>query len=214
MPRDIAISSEISLTGEGAAWLPRHATVIIADVHLGYATAAKRRGGYLPGVESAAASADRALAVARRVGATRLVVAGDLRHSTRDVDAAELEEVRLFRAGLSTLAHVELVAGNHDRGMAGMTTSTRVGDVEVCHAPPADVPANWVICGHLHPTVTVRDETGAGARYPCALVGPRIVVLPAFSAWAGGVPVRRLLPSLPAGEWQSYPIAGGEIFAL
>ena len=214
MPREIAITSEITLTGAGAAWLPAEAALVIGDVHLGYARAARRRGGYLPSVESADAAADRALAATHRVGATRLVIAGDLRHSTRDVDSGELAEVRAFRARLASLARVELVAGNHDRGGEDMVARVLIGSVSVVHEPPSTVPGHWVICGHLHPTVTVRDETGAGARYPCALVGPRIIVLPAFSAWAGGVAVRRLLTSLPAGEWKTYPIAGGEIYSL
>ena len=214
MPREIVITSEITLIGEGAAWLPHAATLVVADVHLGYARAARRRGGYLPAAESAEAAADRVLAAARRVGATRLVIAGDLRHSTHDVDDGERADVRAFRARLASLDRVELVAGNHDRGDDEMTPSARIGSVSVVHAPPTSAPDHWVICGHLHPTVTLRDETGAGARYPCALVGASIIVLPAFSAWAGGVAVRRLLPSLPPGDWTTYPIAGGEIYSF
>lgn len=207
----VEVAPGLRFTGDGAAWLPDEATAVIADVHIGYARAARRRGGYLPPVEGAAALAARVLALTGRVGARRLVIAGDLRHSTRDVDAAELAEVASFLDRLAPLERVELVSGNHDRGAAGMLPLVRVGDVDVVHEPPAAEPARWTVCGHLHPSTTVRDETGAGARYPCALAGARTLVLPAFTEWAGGSRVSRIAARLPAGEWRQLVIAGGMV---
>ena len=103
--------------------------------------------------------------------------------------------------------------GNHDRGgtIVGRETegSLRIGDVDVVHVPPTATPARWTVCGHLHPRTTLRDETGASARFPCALVGDRVVVLPAFSLWAGGTSATRLLDVLPAGPWRAIPMSGG-----
>src|SRR5688500_15005733 len=200
MPDTIEVAPGLALTGHGAAWLPDHATLIVADVHLGYARAARRRGGWLPPGEDAEASASRLLDAAGDVGATHVVVAGDLRHSTRDVDAGELAEVRRFLALVGAAARVTLLPGNHDRhaatlyaGLAALTAEPlALGAFDVAHEPPASEPSRWTICGHLHPSTEVRDATGAGARYPCALVGPHVVVLPAFSDWAGGVRAGRL----------------------
>jgi metallophosphoesterase superfamily enzyme len=214
VPAWIEIAPGLRATGDGAAWLPDHAALVVADVHLGYARAARRRGGFLPGVETPDAVAERALAAARRVGATRLVLAGDLRHSTRDADEMERGEVAGFLARLrapGALERVDVVAGNHDRGDAHPRL-VPLGDVDVVHEPPAATPARWTVCGHLHPAATVSDATGAGARYPCFLAGPRVLVLPAFGAWAGGVRGRRLERALPAGGWRRLVIAGGEVF--
>lgn len=62
----------------------------------------------------------------------------------------------------------------------------------------------------------VADTFGAltppqAARYPCALVGENVIVLPAFSEWAGGTSAGRLLESLPPGEWRALPVSGGQI---
>src|SRR5215208_7031467 len=87
------------LTPDGSAWLPDESALVVADIHVGYARAARRRGGWLPGdVESPARLVARLLAACARVGATRLVIAGDLRHSTRDVDDAERAEVAALLA--------------------------------------------------------------------------------------------------------------------
>jgi putative SbcD/Mre11-related phosphoesterase len=209
------VGGGIRITGDGVAWLPAARTVVVADLHVGYELAAQRRGGYLPPVASGADVGELLASITTALDATRLVIAGDLRHSTRDAD--ELE-----RAELTALAHVvrshvrlDVVLGNHDRGGTlidgeGMT-AIRVGTVDVVHHPPSTAPERWTICGHLHPRITLRDETGASARYRCALVGIRTLILPAFSDWAGGTEVRRLLPGLARNPWRVLPVTGVEV---
>lgn len=218
MERWLEVAPGVRVTGDGAAWLPAHRTLVVADVHVGYELAAQRRGGYLPPVERGAVVGARLRGVADAFGAVRVVVAGDLRHSTRDVDDFEREELAHFAAALGSGLQLDVVAGNHDRGgtIVGLATAgpLRIGALDIVHEPPAAVPARWTVCGHLHPRITVRDETGAAARYPCVLVGAGVVVLPAFSEWAGGTSVARLLGRLPPGEWRALPVSRGTIADL
>jgi putative SbcD/Mre11-related phosphoesterase len=213
--RWLEIAPGLRLTGDGAAWLPGARTIIVADVHVGYELAAQRRGGYLPLVERGAAIGARLGAIAREHSATRIVIAGDLRHSTHDVDDFEREELRELADALPAAVTLDVVRGNHDLGdtIVGreVTDTLCIGDIDVVHVPPMSPPVRWTVCGHLHPRITVRDETGASARFPCALVGERLVVLPAFSAWAGGTAAGRLLESLPDGEWRALPVSDGAI---
>jgi putative SbcD/Mre11-related phosphoesterase len=213
--RWIEVAPGVRLTGDGAAWLPDARALVVADVHLGYDLAARRRGGYLPPVERGAAVGARLVAMARELSAARLIVAGDLRHSTHDVDDLEREELAALAAAFPPDMALDVVLGNHDRGGAivGRATSAplRVGGVDVVHVPPRSRPVRWTVCGHLHPRVTVHDETGASARFPCVLLGERLVVLPAFSDWAGGTAAARLLDALPPGEWRALPISHGAI---
>lgn len=221
MPRLLDVAPGLTLTGDGALLLRDHGALVVADVHVGYARAARRRGGWLPDVEPAEAAADRVCAAIAGAGATRVVVAGDLRHSTRDVDDAEMAEVRRFLARVAAAAPVHVVLGNHDRGgadayaMAGVTVSRdalHLGVATVTHEPPPAPPDRWTVCGHLHPAVTLRDETGAGVRVPCAMVAARVVVLPAFGAWAGGVAGPRLRRALFDADWRAYAVAEGEVW--
>ena len=221
MPALVDVAPGVALSGHAGAWLAASRTLVVADVHVGYARAARRRGGWLPDVERGVDAAARVLDAVRALDARRVVVAGDLRHSTRDVDPAEMAEVADFLGRVGAACEVAVVPGNHDRrgddayAAAGALVAAPpldLGDVLVAHEPPAAAPARWTVCGHLHPAVEVRDETGAGARYPCALVGPRVVVLPAFGRWAGGVAGARLRRSLFVAEWRAYAVAGGEVF--
>jgi putative SbcD/Mre11-related phosphoesterase len=215
MRRWLEIAPGLRITGDGAAWLPDAGALIVADVHLGYDLAARRRGGYLPPIERGAAVGARLVAMTRELSATRVVVAGDLRHSTHDVDDLEREELTALAAAFPPDVAFDVVLGNHDRGGAivGRETSgsLRLAGIDVVHAPPRTRPVRWTVCGHLHPRITVRDETGASARFPCALVGERLVVLPAFSDWAGGMAAGRLLDVLPAGAWRALPVSHGAV---
>ena len=218
MQRWIEIAPGLRLTGDGAAWLPDDGVLIVADVHVGYELAARRRGGYLPPVQRGAEAGARVVAMAREVGAARVVIAGDLRHSTRDVDEPERAELRAFAKAVEESTHglaLDVVPGNHDRGgsMVGREVHAplALSAADVTHEPPRTAPVRWTVCGHLHPRVTLRDETGASARYPCALVGERTLVLPAFSDWAGGTEARRLLRDLPSGRWRALPVSGGAV---
>lgn len=211
MSSTLPIAPGLALTADGAAWLPDEHALVVADVHVGYARAARRRGGWLPDVETPASLAARLVAAASRVGASRLVIAGDLRHSTRDADAAERADVAELLERVRAVLRVDVVAGNHDRGDPA-PRALAVGLVDVVHEPPAAAPARWTVCGHLHPTAELRDETGSGLRVPCALVGPRTVILPAFTDWAGGVRAGRLVRSLGWGEWRRVVMGGGRVW--
>ena len=215
MQRWIEIVPGLRLTGDGAAWLPDAGTIVVADVHVGYELAAQRRGGYLPPVERGATVGARLRELAAELDATRVVVAGDLRHSTRDVDDFERDELARLADALGAGVALDVVRGNHDRGgtIVGRETEgvLRVGDVDIVHAPPTVTPGRWTVCGHLHPRTTLRDETGASARFPCALVGDRVIVLPAFSRWAGGTSATRLLHLLPPGPWRVIPMSDGRV---
>ena len=215
MRRWLEVVPGLRLTGDGAAWLPDAGALIVADVHVGYDLAARRRGGYLPGAERGGAVGARLVAMARELAVRRVVVAGDLRHSTNDVDDLERAELAALAESFPSDVVLEVVLGNHDRGGAlvgrAAASPLRIGDVDVVHVPPRTTPGRWTICGHLHPRITVRDETGASARFPCVLLAEHLVVLPAFSGWAGGTAAGRLLASLPRDDWRALPISHGAI---
>jgi uncharacterized protein len=213
MREQIALAPAIVATGFGAVHLPDVDTAVIADLHIGYARAARRRGGYLPSAEPVEMIIARTLDMLTALGATQLVIAGDLRHSTRDADDAERAEVAQFIRAVSAAVSVVFIAGNHDQG-SDAPRVIQLGDVAITHEPPRTMPDQWTICGHLHPSTTIRDETGAGAKYPCFLVADRVCILPAFTEWAGGTEGFRLRSDLPDATWRRILVSDGTLYEL
>ena len=187
------VAPGVVLTPDGAAWLPEAHAFVVADVDIA--------------PRDASAVADRILAIAARLSARRLVVAGALAHSARDVDDDRLDAMNVFRTRLAALERVDFLAGTSAPGgrESGTTAALRIGGVEVRHAPPAHAIDRWVVCGSLRPVL--RESSGKPPR-PCALVGPRVLVLPAFGS-IEGTDAELLLAGLAGSGWRAIPVADG-----
>jgi putative SbcD/Mre11-related phosphoesterase len=168
---------------EGAAVHVAWRTAVVADVHLGYEWARGAGGDQVP-AHSLAETVAKLRKVLGRARIERLIVAGDLVESARPCRQTTRDVASLGRwlAGKG----VELVPlqGNHDPP----TRPPRAETIEVDgwtighgHRPIA---AERVMIGHHHPVLK-----GDGIVAPCFLVGPRRIVLPAFSANAAGLDV-------------------------
>jgi putative SbcD/Mre11-related phosphoesterase len=183
------------------------ATAVVADVHLGYAEARRRRGDAVP--QTTVADALRPLAaVAAAERVRRVVAAGDLFEDGCRPELVDELLRWLAEHGLT----LELVPGNHDRkrGLrdAGLTVCEAGADVggwRVLHGDDA-MPATPVLHGHVHPAVRHGRWT-----WPCYLLGADRLVLPAFSAEAAGVNV---LGQSAWRGWRCLVIAGGQVREL
>ena len=181
------VHTEWLLTPERAAVHLPSATAVIADLHLGYAEARCQAGESVP-----LQDLDDGLAPLRslvvRCDVKQLVLAGDLFENAVGAALAEPFRQAVEQLGMRVKA---VVPGNHDRGIAAGTAAlpfhpngVQVGGWHVRHGD-ARLPRGRVIMGHLHPCLTWATRRTS----PCYLVGPRRIVLPAFSAEARGVNV-------------------------
>lgn len=172
----------LRLCPERAAWwcddpaAPRGGVVLIADPHLGKADLFRRHGIPVP---HAAAEADlRCLsALIERTGSQRLVVLGDLLHSRPEAADATASAFAAWRRRHGNL-EITLVRGNHDRCAGPVPAEWAVAALEepavlpglplvLRHHPTTD-PRGPVVCGHVHPAVTLRGATPeASVRLPC-----------------------------------------------
>jgi uncharacterized protein len=190
------------LTPERAAIHLATATAVIADLHLGYSDARRGSGEAVPsmGLEDLLQPLGRTL-TAHDV--RRLVIAGDLFEKCYcDALAAEL----LCWLECANVALAAVIPGNHDRGLINhgvrlpvFVDGIRLGGWHVAHGD-GKLPQRRAICGHYHPCLRLGRIMS-----PCFLIGPRRVLLPAYSEDARGVNVlgvaswQRLRCGIPVG---------------
>jgi putative SbcD/Mre11-related phosphoesterase len=194
------------LTPARAAVYGPTATAVVADLHLGYGVARQHAGEAVPVAGAAEVVAALAPLVAD-YGIRRLVIAGDLVEEGRD--GGEVQELLdwLDRVGVALAA---VVPGNHDRGLARAggrlpfcPDGIQLGRWHVVHGD-GRLPRGPTLHGHWHPCLRWTGRLAA----PCYLVGPRRIVLPAFSADAAGANV------LGDRHWRGYRchvIVGSEV---
>jgi putative SbcD/Mre11-related phosphoesterase len=184
---------EWRLTPEGAAIQLEEQTAVVADLHLGYEWARGAAGDCVI-AHSLDETLTRLARVLVRARVTRLIVAGDLVESPRPCVRTRAD-VRRLRAWLGERG-VSLLAleGNHDRGLS--RSPQLIGPSELTMPATFEV-AQWTI-GHGHQSIAGK-RTISGHHHPvlradrttarCFLVGPRQIVLPAFSSNAAGCDV-------------------------
>ncbi len=192
-----------------AIWLPRHRTLVVPDVHLGFAWVQRRRGQLLP-VSAADDALTRLAELQRNYRADQIIFLGDLVHGACELEALRQALVelapRLADASASP-PELILVLGNHDHRLppllAGWHVPVRVvpwldvGRFRLLHgheAAPVEAlePTDrLLVIGHEHPSVELGDGVATRARCPAFVLGENTLIVPAFSEWAAGCNLHR-----------------------
>ncbi|MCY1043551.1 ligase-associated DNA damage response endonuclease PdeM [Corallococcus sp. bb12-1] len=188
--------ADVELLPERALHWPEAGVLAVADLHWGKTESFQQHGIPLPvGVlDDDLARLSAALTATR---ARRLLLVGDLVHSRQGLTEDVIRRVTTWREAHPQL-DVVLIRGNHDRhvrtlpptwGMEDREDALDEGPFRFAHHPePAT--GRFVWAGHLHPMVRLGGG-GDRLRLPCFHLRPGVGVLPAFSAFTGGLNVRR-----------------------
>lgn len=208
VPVHLAKDLPIWLHPSLATFLPGHAALLVADVHLGKAASFRRLGVPVPSGSTATTleALGDALASLGGTPVHHLVFLGDLLHAARG-RSPELSRVvgqaltawRGLRPGLG----MHLVRGNHDRaagdpppewGIELQTEPWLMGPWALCHEPQA-VSGAYTLAGHWHPCIGLSGSARERLRLPCFWMGDpnrhAVGVLPAFGDFTGMHPIQR-----------------------
>ena len=169
------------LAPEGAAVHPVERVAVIADVHLGYEWARAKGGDCLPSHSLDETLAKLTTLLDRAPCVDRLVVAGDLVESAKPCPRTA-SDVRSLVAWLHRRGvEPSLVQGNHDPRRSPAPASIDIAGWTVAHGH-RPISGDRTISGHHHPVLRAQGITA-----PCFLIGPRTIVLPAFTPNAAGL---------------------------
>jgi DNA ligase-associated metallophosphoesterase len=187
------------MSAERTLFWENESTLIVADLHVGK-TGHFRKAGI--GVPQSVYKDDlhRLLAQILFFKAERLIIAGDLTHSTAN---KEMDLFKRWRKDFPSL-DVHLVKGNHDileekwYGEADITVSAGqlqvkqflfVHDILNTKIKPAQ--GQYIFSGHLHPGISIRGSARQSLHFPCFYFTKKYCVLPAFSRFTGTYKVER-----------------------
>lgn len=196
-----------SLHPSGALWLPTSRTVLLADLHLGFAWAQRRRGELWPLTDAGAR--ERLERLCDQLLPARIVLVGDIVHAP----SPSAEETAVIDGTLESLrrrAELICLAGNHDRGR-GFLPEWRTDGLRAIHGdslPDGPEPGVLTVVGHFHPILKLRDASGVSRRHRAFLQGNGLLVLPAFSPFASGTDMR---DEMPAGLRDWFGTAAVEV---
>jgi DNA ligase-associated metallophosphoesterase len=186
----------VTLLPERAAWLAKHRTLLVADVHIGKALSFRKLGVPVPRGTTLETLGVLTTLVERH-GVERVVFLGDFLHSKHAHSPSTLDTVARWRAAHPRLA-LTLVRGNHDEragdpplslGIDVVDEPLQLGRLALCHHPRPMADA-YVLAGHLHPCVNLSGRANDHLRLPCFHFTPQVGVLPAFGAFTGMHPIR------------------------
>lgn len=184
----------------GGLWVDEGRTLLVADLHLGYGWAQRRRGELGPVVEGG--TRERLMRLVEAGKPERVVLVGDVVHAPRPAT----EERQMIEETLRELrgrAELVCVLGNHDRAFAAefaefpAVEEWRTAGVRVLHGdvfPAGPEEGVVTVVGHFHPVVRVKTASGASQKMTAFLEGRGLVVLPAFSGFSAGCDMRREMP--------------------
>lgn len=204
------VAPGIVLDARRAVWLGIERVLIVADLHLGYVWAQRSAGNLVP-LSRRVDALDRLCGLIEAYSPQRTVLLGDIVHDAVDVEPLTAELLRL-RDDLGARTEIVLVAGNHDRRLQRMLDSKsialplvrelQIGPHRLVHGDGVELRqakaelatasslGGFVFCGHEHPAITLSDRVASYAKCPCFVEGDGLLMLPAFSEWAGGSNLR------------------------
>jgi DNA ligase-associated metallophosphoesterase len=195
-------------------------TVIVADTHFGKSSHFGRHGIAVP----AGCDREDRERLSRLVAdsdARRLVILGDFLHSSLNADGAESQELHEWVQELGQSVEIQVVAGNHDRGV---DASAWPEALRWCAGSRVDPPFEFVhdaesldseastprfaLSGHVHPVVRLRGRLKGALRVPAFWQRAAGLVLPSFGSFTGGFAVR------PAPGDRLYAVGSTSVVAL
>lgn len=191
--REITLLDEqIWLLPDGAIFLPKTGTLVVADLHLGKGTSASSRGMLLPPADTLA-TLECVAKLLDIYAPQKLVALGDSFHDGKAAERLLDDEKKQLEAITGKVPTV-WVAGNHDvlpiLGIAGTWVEKyQKGNLILRHIPAASVPfGKGELAGHLHPKIKMKIRGHAMSR-PCFVVGTDRIILPSLGAYTGGLNV-------------------------
>ncbi len=178
-------------------WLPEQNTLVISDLHIGKVQHFRKHGIPLP-LSAATKNIELLKHAIQKRNPSRIILLGDLFHSHYN------NEWQFFADAISEIQihsklEIILTLGNHDILPKHIYYDLEIKTVPnfeldgifFTHEPP-DNPSpdrSLIVCGHLHPGVTVIGKAKSKFKFPCFGFSENKLFMPSFGNLTGSMPI-------------------------
>jgi len=184
--------------------------LVVADLHMGIESGLERHGVHI--ASRSAARADRVIACIEETEPDLLLLLGDVKHNVPVTSRQEYLELPGVLRSFRERVPIAVAPGNHDGGIGRFLEPGELLPVDGAlidgvgylhgHTHPApELSGHLIVIGHHHPVVSLIDSVGCAARarpaylYSAVEERTRLLFVPAFNEFAGGIDVGRLRES-------------------
>jgi uncharacterized protein len=185
-------NTTFELLPEKALWRNDTRQLVIADIHLGKATHFRKAGISFP---DGAAKDDIVILkqLFEKLQPSTVILLGDLFHSVHNREWDLIEELFSCCPEIKFI----LVKGNHDifklpgKAIDNFTIVNTLEDEHFIYSHKPIAADKFVICGHIHPAISITDQLHHSIRLPCFYLSAEQLILPAFGKLTGLQTVKR-----------------------
>lgn len=211
--------------------------LVLADIHFGVESALDCAGWHLKSYTDN--RLQRILACIDEADPDLLVILGDLKHSVPRITWQEHTELPRVLDAIRRQVDLRLLPGNHDAGIERYMEPEEIlnkngvvidgtGYLHGHTYPSPDLAGHLIVAGHHHPVLHLYDEVGCSLRgTPAYLLAEvdegqlrmdsvssstRLLLVPAFYEYAGGIDIRTIPESGISPLSRSIRINTAEVF--
>ncbi len=161
--------------------------LVISDIHLGYEVELIKKGANVP--ERASILAQEIINLGKKTNTKTLYILGDVKHKIATASNFDLYQITVFFEKLKKwFSEVNVTLGNHDGGLKKLLPSNvtltgsrgaiikcKYGDISLFHGhafpQPESIHSKYMITGHGHYLIELKDTTGLKLTEPVWIVG-------------------------------------------
>jgi len=197
------ILNHIEIVGK-ALWIRKYATLIIADLHIGYEEMLNEKGILVPRTQFKEMKKELEILL-EQTRPRRIIINGDLKHEFGKISHQEWHETNEILDLLLSYAKVILVKGNHDTILQPIAEKRGLEIMQFYHVKEICIlhgdkiisnletnKAKILIIGHEHPAISLTEEFKK-EKYKCFLLGKwkeqKLIVMPSFFSITEGTDI-------------------------
>ena len=199
-----------------ALFIKKEKTMIITDLHIGIEKHLNKLG--INAYSQIKFMKDQIIFLCKKYNPNKIFLLGDIKHNIPTSTYFEKKDVKDFLINLLSYSEIHIIPGNHDGNINKISPSDVIihssdgyifKDIGLIHGhrwPKKDLMfCKYLIIGHTHPTIMLKDRLGYKKFESCWLKGEilkklllkkypnsnniKFITIPAFNPLCGGIPL-------------------------